>query len=75
MLDGLQVLAHKAGVPMQRVAMVVHGTTLATNALIERSGARTGLLTTEGFRDVLDNKEVVLLRAIDCLCKICTSKP
>ena len=31
----------------------IHGTTLATNAIIERKGARTALLTTEGFRDVL----------------------
>ncbi|HEU5319453.1 MAG TPA: hydantoinase/oxoprolinase family protein, partial [Methylomirabilota bacterium] len=36
------------------VAGVVHGTTLATNALIERKGARTALLTTEGFRDTLE---------------------
>ena len=36
------------------VALVVHGTTLATNALIERKGARTALLTTEGFRDSLE---------------------
>ena len=35
------------------VALVVHGTTLATNAIIERKGARTALITTEGFRDVL----------------------
>jgi len=33
---------------------VIHGTTLATNALIERKGARTALLTTEGFRDVIE---------------------
>ena len=36
------------------VAVFVHGTTLATNAVIERRGARTALLATEGFRDVLD---------------------
>src|SRR4029434_5245720 len=36
------------------VRAVVHGTTLATNALIERKGARTALLTTEGFRDALE---------------------
>ena len=33
---------------------VVHGTTLVTNALIERSGARLGLITTRGFRDILE---------------------
>jgi N-methylhydantoinase A len=37
-----------------QVTLIVHGTTLATNALIERRGARTGLLTTEGFRDVIE---------------------
>jgi len=35
------------------IGIVVHGTTLATNAIIERKGARTALITTEGFRDVL----------------------
>ena len=35
------------------IALVIHGTTLATNAVIERKGAKTALLTTEGFRDVL----------------------
>ena len=34
--------------------MLIHGTTLATNALIERKGAKTALLTTAGFRDVLE---------------------
>ena len=36
------------------VATVIHGTTVATNALLERQGARTGLITTRGFRDVLE---------------------
>ena len=36
------------------VAIIIHGTTLATNALIERTGARTALLTTEGFRDTIE---------------------
>jgi N-methylhydantoinase A len=43
-----------AGVEPGQVGLIVHGTTLATNALIERKGARTALLTTEGFRDVLE---------------------
>ncbi|MEM8740153.1 MAG: hydantoinase/oxoprolinase family protein [Pseudomonadota bacterium] len=37
-----------------RIGTVVHGTTVGTNALLERKGARTGILTTEGFRDVLE---------------------
>jgi N-methylhydantoinase A len=41
-------------VPLDRVSFIAHGTTTGTNALIERKGARTGLLTTEGFRDVLE---------------------
>jgi N-methylhydantoinase A len=44
----------RAGVAPGQVGLIVHGTTLATNALIERKGARTALLTTEGFRDVVE---------------------
>jgi len=36
------------------IATVVHGTTVGTNALLERKGARTGIITTKGFRDVLE---------------------
>jgi N-methylhydantoinase A len=53
MVDGiLQVLAQVGAAP-QDVDLLVHGTTLATNALIERKGARTGFITNAGFRDVL----------------------
>jgi N-methylhydantoinase A len=48
-----KVLA-KAGAKPEQIGRVVHATTLFTNALIERKGARTGLLTTAGFRDVLE---------------------
>ena len=40
--------------PVAQLASVVHGTTVGTNALLERKGARVGLLTTRGFRDVLE---------------------
>jgi len=43
-----------AGAALTDVGLVIHGTTLATNALIERKGARTALITTEGFRDSLE---------------------
>jgi N-methylhydantoinase A len=43
-----------AGVDLGAVAALAHGTTVATNALLERRGARTALVTTEGFRDVLE---------------------
>jgi N-methylhydantoinase A len=52
-LEGVRVVLAKAGLRPDEVALMIHGTTLATNALIERKGARTALLTTEGFRDVL----------------------
>lgn len=53
LLDGVQVLLAEAGLAPAEVELVVHGTTLATNALIERRGVPTAMLTTEGFRDVL----------------------
>ncbi|WP_066552406.1 hydantoinase/oxoprolinase family protein [Croceicoccus bisphenolivorans] len=53
LLDGVQLLLTEAGLTPADVELVVHGTTLATNALIERRGVATALLTTEGFRDVL----------------------
>jgi N-methylhydantoinase A/oxoprolinase/acetone carboxylase beta subunit len=47
-----QLLASR-GVEPEAITRFVHGTTVATNAVLERKGARIGLLTTEGFRDVL----------------------
>jgi N-methylhydantoinase A len=60
-LDGLERLAarlgHDRAVLLARTLRVVHGTTVATNALIERKGAKVGLLTTEGHRDVIEMRE------------------
>jgi len=42
------------GIPLGELEAVVHGTTIATNAVLERKGARCGLITTRGFRDVLE---------------------
>ena len=53
-LDGVRLILADAGRGFSDVAVFVHGTTLATNAVIERRGARTALLATEGFRDILD---------------------
>ncbi|HET7881363.1 MAG TPA: hydantoinase B/oxoprolinase family protein [Acetobacteraceae bacterium] len=53
-LEGLAELLAAADVRFADVGDVVHGTTLVTNALIERSGARLGLITTCGFRDILE---------------------
>ena len=49
-LDALDALGIETGA----IEAFVHGTTIATNALLERKGAKTGLVTTEGFRDVLE---------------------
>src|SRR5262245_20295841 len=52
-IAGLEQLLEMAGVSGKAVVMVLHATTVATNAVLERKGAATGLITTEGFRDVL----------------------
>jgi N-methylhydantoinase A len=52
-MQGVRAILADAGVTPSDLALVIHGTTLATNALIERKGAKTALITTEGFRDVL----------------------
>ncbi|MEM8770813.1 MAG: hydantoinase/oxoprolinase family protein [Pseudomonadota bacterium] len=53
-LDGLNNVCSQAGISPDRIDQVIHGTTLATNALIERRGAKTALITTKGFRDVIE---------------------
>ncbi|SSW68257.1 Acetophenone carboxylase gamma subunit [Achromobacter veterisilvae] len=53
-LRGVRILLKRCAVQPQQVVRVVHATTLFTNALIERRGAVTGMITTEGFRDVLE---------------------
>ena len=52
-LDGIAAILAQARIAPADIALLVHGTTLATNAIIERKGARTALVTTQGFRDVL----------------------
>jgi N-methylhydantoinase A len=53
-LDGIAIVAREAGISPADIGIIIHGTTLATNALIERRGAKTALVTTEGFRDVIE---------------------
>jgi len=61
LLDGLGLLAAELGTDLRgllaRTERIVHGTTVATNALLERKGARVALLTTEGHRDVIEMRE------------------
>jgi N-methylhydantoinase A len=52
-MAGVRDILHASGVAASEVGIVIHGTTLATNAVIERKGARTALVTTQGFRDVI----------------------
>lgn len=52
-IDGMTDMMRQHGIASRTVHRVVHATTLFTNALIERKGARTGLITTEGFGDTL----------------------
>ncbi len=53
-LAALRSVIGAAGIEPRQVGLIIHGTTLATNAVIERKGAKTALLTTEGFRDVIE---------------------
>ncbi|PYM52637.1 MAG: 5-oxoprolinase [Candidatus Rokuibacteriota bacterium] len=61
LMEGLGLLASELGLDLPdllaRTEAIVHGTTVATNALLERKGARVGLLTTEGHRDVIEMRE------------------
>lgn len=52
--EGLEGMLSSHGIAHESVSDLLHGTTVATNAVLQRTGARTGLITTEGFRDVLE---------------------
>src|SRR5499427_1570662 len=61
----LVLVTQDGGVAGGDVKELIHGTTVATNAIIERRGARTGLVTTEGFRDLLEIGRLRLMRLYD----------
>ncbi|MEM9735995.1 MAG: hydantoinase/oxoprolinase N-terminal domain-containing protein, partial [Pseudomonadota bacterium] len=61
-MTGIGQALSAEGVAPGEVTSLIHGTTLATNALIERRGARVGVIATEGFRDIL---EIALERRFD----------
>src|SRR4051812_37973472 len=52
-MAGVRSILRSSGVAAAEIGLIIHGTTLATNSIIERKGARTALLTTQGFRDVI----------------------
>ena len=53
-MEGIRRVLAEAGCQAEEVSIFIHGTTLATNALIERKGARTAFVTTQGMRDILE---------------------
>ncbi len=53
-IAGVRDVLERSPVAPSSVGLIIHGTTLATNAILERKGARTALITTQGFRDVLE---------------------
>src|SRR5207237_9148054 len=55
----------ETGVSPAAVVEVIHGTTVATNAILEGRGARTALITTEGFRDVLELRRIRVPKLYD----------
>jgi N-methylhydantoinase A len=59
-LDGLLARLEREGATPDAIDEIVHGTTVATNAILEHKGAKVGLLTTNGFRDVLEIRRVRL---------------
>src|SRR5215469_13437463 len=53
-IEAIRLVLGEAGLKAADLSIIIHGTTLATNAIIERKGAKTALLTTEGFRDTIE---------------------
>ena len=53
MIDGIKELCAQAGLSLAQVGHIFHGTTVATNAALEHKGARTGMITTRGYRDII----------------------
>jgi N-methylhydantoinase A len=64
-VDGLAELFAETGVTGAAIEEVRHGTTVASNAILERKGARVGLITTKGFRDVLEIRTLRMPRLYD----------
>jgi len=68
-VDGLRAIAEARSMPLEQLARsvstIVHGTTVTTNAVLTRGGARTGLLTTDGVRDALEMRRGIRERQYD----------
>ncbi len=66
-VDGVSRMAEGAGLALSDMAEMVHGCTVATNAILEGKGARTALVTTQGFRDVLELRRIRVPRLYEPL--------
>src|SRR6202166_1202957 len=64
-VDGLAALLAEIGADASGIVELLHGTTVASNAIFEHKGARTGLITTKGFRDVLEIRNLRMPRLYD----------
>ncbi|HEX3350625.1 MAG TPA: hydantoinase/oxoprolinase family protein [Acetobacteraceae bacterium] len=64
---GIRELMAAQGLPLSAIGDVLHGCTIATNTILERKGARTALITTRGFRDVLEFRRIRVPRLYDPL--------
>jgi N-methylhydantoinase A len=64
-VEGLAELFAETGIAGRQIEEIRHGTTVASNAILERKGARTGLITTRGFRDVLEIRTLRMPRLYD----------
>lgn len=62
---GLKTMEERTGIDPSHIAYFSHGSTLAVNTLVQRSGARVGVLTTAGFRDILELRRLRLSKAND----------
>src|SRR4029453_12067813 len=64
-VEGLDEVFRDTGLAGRDFAEVLHGTTVASNAILELKGARTGLITTKGFRDVLEIRRIRMPKLYD----------
>jgi len=64
-VDGLAELFRETGLGGEAIEELRHGTTVASNAILEHKGAKTGLITTKGFRDVLEIRTLRMPRMYD----------
>src|SRR2546428_1811267 len=64
-VDGLDEVFAETGLSGRSLSEILHGTTVASNAILELKGARTGLITTRGFRDVLEIRRIRMPKLYD----------